>query len=179
MKVFNFVIALLVPVLTTAAAHASLYEERARPLAQAQRNSQIARVNQHYDKVQERYLLNLARFGAANSGFASTPECRDRNGDSRGGGWRTTRQVCGSQICVNVFGSQGDGRDQSDIISVDIYRKYEMIDSCEVVLRNGLACRVSYNHSPKDGWMTGFGGTCIDGNGQARQLSVPFKNVKF
>ena len=166
-----------VVLLSSALAHASLYEERARQVQIQNQNAEIARVNRHYDAVERRFMANFEAFAKKYGPFQGTPECRDRNATS--GSARGSRQACGSSLCVNVLGSSGDARYETSVISVDVYRKYEMIQSCEVTIRNGLPCSVGYIHGRKDGWMVGFGGTCIDSQNQVHQVQVPFRNIKF
>lgn len=169
--VLAFVIA-LVP--SFAGAAPSLYQERARELQLRNEQANVARVNQHYDAVERRFMLNLEAF-AQKFGMQGEPRCTSRDS---GGGWGSGyRQTCGNWLCINVV--DNGGRSKADAMSVDIYRKYEMVSGCEVVLNSGEACSIGYIHSQKDGWMTGFGGTCIDGNGNARTLKVPFRNIKF
>ncbi len=155
-----------------AIASPSLYQQRARELQQRTQQASVARINQHFDLIERRFMLNLEAF-AQKFGIQGEPQCRSREASR----WGNYRQICGHWLCINVADS--GGRSQTSIMSAEVYRDSELPSGCEVVLNSGEACAIGYLHSPKDAWMTGFGGTCIDGAGQARTRQVPFRNVKF
>jgi hypothetical protein len=148
-------------------AHADAYDDRlAANEARATQNS-VAKIEAQYAKAQAVNLEDIARF-AHRYALAETPNCSTRDSNEKSL-WNRNRQECGSGLCVNVHGPvYGRSKYGNSADAAQIYLGSMMITGCKVMLKNGLACEISYNFENGT-----YGGNCLDANGASKTLGVP------
>jgi hypothetical protein len=160
-------IAFLCLSLVTQMAHADLYSDRQQRAYDQANRAAVQEMEQGFAKRQRDFLLNVQKFGKKHSGYAKTPECFLSSYVRDSGHFRVRmKKVCEQSYCVKATGIFYNlNEHRNDAMRFSIYQGGNRISYCRVVLRNGLACSISYL-SLKDG----FGGKCYDSRGNARDL---------
>jgi hypothetical protein len=152
-------------------AFAGAYEDRQNLAYQRQQRATIQKIETHARKMEESFMRDLLKFGQKYSGFAKTPDCdlssRTYNNAKT---FRTkTKKSCYQGFCVKITGEfENPNRYKNHAGWAEIVAIHNSIGQCDVILRNGLACRVRQSLDKDDRWV--FGGNCLDTSGNSKLL---------
>jgi hypothetical protein len=154
-------------------AHADdLYSERLRSKEEQEKQQAIQQIKTAYARATKDALQNIEAFGRAHSGYASEPRCGTMGSDVDGSSfWARDNEECNGSFCVTVRTEGGTSQYENNPESLNIVLAYNLIQSCRVVLNNGLACAISNDWESKT-----FGGNCLDAQGNSHRLTIPLKS---